>query len=407
MINKYKLLVTFIRNRINSFGILFSALLIILREPDLLIHPRFWAEEGCVSYAFARSHTFLEIISKIHNGYLTIFNGIISFIQVEYFTVAQAPILTFIVSFLVQLLPVYIILSSDSPIWKKYPKTILAILTIFVIPPEIWLTTTGSHFILTASSILIFTADTASLSSLKKWFFRLIVATTAVAGPTLVFIIPAIFYKCYIDKNIERNIQGIIALTLCLIQSSIMVFQINNGGTTRLNFNSLIHLFESLLRDHFTFNIRYYSGVSGLIALLVIVALIFIALNKYKDSNYIYLFIAFTFYAVLSTVGSLFMMGAERYGYISALIILLVFFNYFYTNFYKNGIERKAYRLFYTLLLFFSIIGFKLHISIFAYKKYYPIWIDEVNLWKKDPSYKPKIHPYTDDFKFEIDMNLK
>jgi len=45
--------------------ILGGILLIIAREPALLLHPRLWAEEGSIFYQFALHHSIFEIFTNM------------------------------------------------------------------------------------------------------------------------------------------------------------------------------------------------------------------------------------------------------------------------------------------------------------------------------------------------------
>ncbi|MEO8759304.1 MAG: hypothetical protein ABI388_00190, partial [Bacteroidia bacterium] len=63
--------------------ILGSILLISIREPALLLNPRFWGEEGSIFYQFALHHSVLEILTTAHVGYLTFFNSIVSSLQAK------------------------------------------------------------------------------------------------------------------------------------------------------------------------------------------------------------------------------------------------------------------------------------------------------------------------------------
>src|ERR1700744_1638176 len=108
-------LVAGINNRLkDSFAfrialLLGSFLLIVMREPELFLHPRIWAEEGSIFYAFARHHSTWDIFTTAHVGYLTLFNSIISSIQAKVFSIENAATVSTYMGFLVQLIPVYII----------------------------------------------------------------------------------------------------------------------------------------------------------------------------------------------------------------------------------------------------------------------------------------------------------
>ena len=380
-----KRLLSFLEQYINPIIILSSIFIILIREVDLFTSPRFWAEEGTISYAFSRHHSITEIIFAIHNGYLTMLNGLISIIQSRMIPIENAPTLTLIISSIIQLLPVYLVISTNNFIWDRPLKKTIALLLILIIPPEIWLTTTGSHFILSASCILIFLISPNEINKAQKWIFRTTLIIGTLAGPTLVFLAPSILYKCIIDKNKERYIQGMIVLTLCLLQGSIMIHEILSSGTGRLNLVSLNVLVKAFARDHFTLGIRDYGVLSGILAIIIFTFLIVLFIKKFQNSNYRFLFSLLFSYSVLSTLGSLEMSGAQRYGYISAFIIVILFFNFYFTFIqFRNKITKTVVLSFFFMLLSIGIINFQSKMLGFAYNENYPKWSEEILKWKNN-----------------------
>src|ERR1700744_1471364 len=118
--------------------ILFSVFLIIIREPNLLLSPRLWGEEGCVFYQFALHHSLYDIFTTAHVGYLTLFNSIVSSIQAKIFSVEDAAIVSTYMGGMIQIIPVYIITFTSHKFWDSPVKKAMAVFMITIItPPEL------------------------------------------------------------------------------------------------------------------------------------------------------------------------------------------------------------------------------------------------------------------------------
>src|SRR6185312_12637056 len=155
--------------------VLCGILIIVSRGVEIFIHPRIWAEEGKIFYAFARHHTVWDIFTTAHVGYLTLFNSIVSAIQAKLFSVENAATVSVLIGFFVQITPVYIIAFTSNKFWdNSFKKIICMLIVVTVLPPELYVNTTNSHFIFGLITFLIMMIAADALSDFQKYFFRIL-----------------------------------------------------------------------------------------------------------------------------------------------------------------------------------------------------------------------------------------
>lgn len=69
------------------------SVVIILRRPELLYIPRFWAEEGSTFFAYAFNNGFLTNLVSSHYGYFTLYNNLATS-TAALFPLETAPLVT-------------------------------------------------------------------------------------------------------------------------------------------------------------------------------------------------------------------------------------------------------------------------------------------------------------------------
>ncbi len=82
-------------------------LLMWLRAPSLLVHPRFWAEEGTYWFQYASTHSLMQDLFFLFppSGYLNLManiGGVLSSATARFLKIEYAPLATTIAAFLVQ-----------------------------------------------------------------------------------------------------------------------------------------------------------------------------------------------------------------------------------------------------------------------------------------------------------------
>jgi hypothetical protein len=372
-------------------------LLIAFRQTDLLISPRLWAEEGKVFYLFARHHSFWEAVSTPQVGYLTLFNAIVSTLQARLFPVESAATVTTYAGFLVQLVPIYLVVFSSHAFWDTpLQKIVCVLIIVLATPPELWLNTTNSHFIFGLITFLIMVIPAGELSSGNKWLFRSLLAIGNLTGPASMLLTPVFLLKAHAERSREKYLQAAIQSCCSLVQAAVTIHSLLYANPYRRleQIDSGRTVFGFFV-DHFSLNIMgfgptWYPVVGFLVAIYFVVLFV----QRRKESEYLIFMLSFVFVAVFSTAGSLGMLGSPRYGYVPTCILLFLISAEAFRS-PATGEARLGRRFAVALLscsLAFSAIFLRTHMGE-VHSPGDPAWTDEVAKWRADPGYRPKITP--------------
>ena len=392
--------------RFRAVLLLCSVAFIALREPALLLYPRLWAEEGVIFYAFALHHSVWDAFTTAHVGYLTLFNSMISVLQAKVFSVENVAVVSAYMGFLIQLIPVYIIIFTTHTFWNNPLKKIICVFIIIVVAaPELWLNTTNSHFIFGLITFLIMIISAAQLSGIQKHLFRVLLFIGGLTGPASIFLSPVFSLKAYRARSREKYIQAGIISICAIIQAMIILYAILYNNTYhRLSNYNFRHTMFAFFGDNFSMFPHDYGSYANLTifyiclfsGILMSFSYIYLFIKNRKNNEYLIALLSFILVAVFSTLGSLDMAGSPRYAYIPTCILLMVFVS----EAFDGKLNRKKYTYIVTAILMASLV-----IHLYYYKssmKYisstnFPKWKNEVAKWRADTTYRPIVHPGTDD----------
>jgi len=380
--------------------------MIIFREPILIIQPRIWAEEGSIFYSWAANHSFYENFSSALVGYYTGFNFFVASLQ-SLFPIDYIAFISTWIGFLIQLIPIYIILNTDHPIWNRYfKKVILVIFYLFITPPELMLNTTNSHFIFGLISFQILVVPTENLTNFQRWLFRILLLIGCLSGPSSCFFAPLFFMKAYQNNSKENKIQATIVLFSTMLQFYFILKTIlyeNQYG--RLQVFDFFNTFDAFIRDNFGcgFDLMGLNDKKNF-GLFIFCNTIIIFYRNRKNTVYQYFIYGFVITSILSTLGSLNMEGSLRYSFIPTFMLICIFLNELYRNSEKNNWIFKIPYIILLIVFTSNLLTYRTSMKT-VYNEAYPIFNEEIEKWKLDNNYTIKIHPLTDDFVWEIDLN--
>jgi hypothetical protein len=376
----------------------------VAREPALLLHPRLWAEEGFIFYAFAFHHSLFDIFTTVHVGYLTLFNSLVSALQAKAFSVEKAATVSTYLGFTIQLIPVYIITYTKHEFWDNaFKKIICVIIVIVFTAPELWLNTTNSHFIFGLSTFLIMLVAGKQLSGRQNYFFGILLFMGGLTGPASIFFTPLFLLKAYREKSKEKSIQAVIISVCSIIQSGVILYSIlYNNAYNRLsatnykrtiyhffsdNFSLLPHTSTSYLQQS-----KFYFGLG--FGVLMALYCIYLLIKTKKNTDYLISLISLLVVGTFSTLGSLNMAGSPRYAYIPGCIFMLVITN----EAFKIKRAKTVMNYWAAGVLLFCLttnLFYYRHGMANVYDTNYPQWPNEVTKWRADNTYKPKVQPGT------------
>ena len=378
-------------NRISQLALLLIAVLLILfRETGLFLQPRFWAEEGQLFYSLSMHHSFWEVLKMVPVGYPTLFNAITGSLQVKLCSYESAPALSTAFGFLIQLIPVIIVLFTKCEYWNSPAKKIIFVQAIVLFtPPELWLNTTNSHFIFGLSTFLILLIDPQHLTRFARLAFNFIIILSVLSGPESMLLFPFYFWSYSINKNPQRLTQVIIITFCSLIQGSVLIHSLLfSNNYQRLSANNVNDVLNAFFADNFSLNTgRSYIGM---IMLAILVLILFYSKNR---SGQTVLIGSFLIVAIFSTLGSLEMKGAPRYSYFPSCILFLLILQFASEYKYSNLFSVNSL----AMLIIIASLGISL--AMYKYRMHYvynselPVWKNEIIKFRKDSTYRPKIHP--------------
>lgn len=372
----------------------FCIVLIAFREIDFLIHPRLWGEEGKFFYSFARHHSLFEILTTVQVGYVTLFNSMVSAIQAKLVEPENVPIVSTYLGFIIQLLPVYILTFTAISFFTFPLNRLLSLLSILYTVPELWLNSTNTHFVLGLCVFLISLVSTDQLSGFKKNMFRLLLVLGPLSGPSSMLILPVFYLKYFMEKTKERFIQVIILTGASLVQLGVTAYSIlYNNQFNRLHSNKLEETLKHFMMDHFSLNIKILDPTTAIcFGSLVAVCFLFLSIKNRKSKEQLLLTFSFILMAVLSSLGSLKMEGSPRYGFIPTFILMMILMKEFEVWIKSKNLLNDVGAAFFVFSLSLNIVFYHSRMEDVRNPSY-PIWTEEIKIWRKDNSYAPKIHP--------------
>jgi hypothetical protein len=204
--------------------LLFCLAMVILREPSLMIHPRFWAEEGTGWFQFAASHSFLQSLFYVYpeTGYFNLFDNLAAICAsrtAAWLGLAYAPAVTTLAGFSAQAAVFVLILFGRSRLFDSLYKSIAGCLLALFAPTvtdEAWLNSTNAAVYLGVVSLLLLFDRPWMWPVWARWLSRLVLVLCALSSPYSVALIPLFFGVAWREKRSEQKIQVII-LAVCLI----------------------------------------------------------------------------------------------------------------------------------------------------------------------------------------------
>ena len=135
--------------------------------------------------------------------------------------------------FIIQLIPIVIILWSQSSFWNNRCKKLVGILIVLFTAPseEIWLNTVNSQVYFLLITFLILLEDD-DIRVFKKWIYRILLVLSGLTGSISAFLAPMFIYKAWYEKRFEYYIQSGILIVCATIQ--FVILQISLIGNVSL-----------------------------------------------------------------------------------------------------------------------------------------------------------------------------
>lgn len=404
------------------------ATLIALREPNLLSHPRFWAEEGTIWFQYAVSHSVIQTLLFVYplSGYFILtpnIGAILSSRTAAMFGLEYAPTATTIFAFVIQVLAIALILFGRSRLFDSLWKAIVGCLIVLFAATntdEIWLNTINSMSFLGLISLVLVFEETWNWSSRMKWVSRLALVFCGLSSPYTAALLPLFLITAWRDKQREQRTQCLILIFCVLVQAGVVVRTRIEAARARLTPSSSVFLTRgtqvrldasmvnvflwqmtnpalgSSTREHLLdeLGLKQVSvsaaslpspspslTTAGWLCFILITAALWVLRGRTLYSTTNLALGAFLILAIFTCVASLHGSPLHRYAFLPGLAFLILLL--------INSEQAKSVATRYISAV---ILSYGLATGIVNYwspeTQYGPPWSREVQIWKADHSYR-------------------
>ncbi len=146
----------------------------------------------------------LQALFQPQLGYLNFWPNLAT-ILATFIPLEMAPLVTTLMAFAVQMLPIGLILFSRSPLWEGWVRKAVGAGVVLFVPmsTEAWLNTVNSfsYWGLVAFLILL---EEAPQTQVRCWIYRLLLGFAGLTGTHACFLIPLYLYRAWDEKKGER-----------------------------------------------------------------------------------------------------------------------------------------------------------------------------------------------------------
>ena len=188
--------------------VLAFAALICIRMPGILIHGRFWAEEGHPTFEAAWVLPWYDMLTYTYGDYLSFVPNVASLLARHLVPLDYAPYVTTTIALLVQICPAILLITARDE-WLSGRGRLLAALLLVATAPateEVWLATIHAqvHLGLCVALILVLDVRGGAVGA----FRYLLLLLAALTGPGAWTLIPLFALRTVLDRSWSRAAQG-------------------------------------------------------------------------------------------------------------------------------------------------------------------------------------------------------
>lgn len=189
--------------------------LFVMRRPDAIVRPQFWAEDGAVWYADAYGLGPVRSLFSTQDGYFSTYLRLTADASLA-LPLRWAPLLFVLVALALQLAPAAVFLSSRFKHVVRSDAARVAIVGLYVLAPnvaETHLNATNAQWYL---ALLAFLAVTAGPPAGRAWkaFDAGVLALSGLSGPYALFLLPVVALAWLRDRE-RRHLGNAAILAAC------------------------------------------------------------------------------------------------------------------------------------------------------------------------------------------------
>lgn len=397
----------------------------LFRQPDLLIRPRFFAEEGTNFFSYAYNTTLIDNLLNPQFGYYTLYNALItSFAAI--FPLEIAPLVTTCAALLVQIIASGYVIWCDLPLLETNLKRFtVAISFPLLCPGQIWLTTIGVQYWLCIITALILIEPPAIRSKGLHAVKTVILLLNGLTGILSCLMTPLFIYR-WLKCRARQTLIYSATLCLCSIIQLLIFYQtyLRSDGSLSMRFvdrfipifiyDAVISFFYTYLLspylldflmetkfklwlDQILFNyisqekLRDCESIMFLFGTLTALVVLPLAIKSMKSLDTRFLVLSIMIVYPLSNILSVSTIGGPRYVFAPSAILFTVIISR-HDSLGISGLYRTLIGIFIAMTLLLHSIDFRTYMER-AYHNSWPNWKNEVALWRVDKNYLLKIWP--------------
>jgi hypothetical protein len=396
--------------------------LAILRAPQLLLQPRFWAEEGSIYYAVALREPWLAALFHVPHhtaGYLLLSASFPATLAAKLLPIELAPFATTYAAFAVVGCALALVAFGRSLLWSDPARKALACVAVLLAPSslgEVWLNSTNSQIYCGLISLAILCEDLRLASPRRIAAYLALLAFCGLSGVYTSFLFFAFVWKLWLERSRGALLAlGVVAATAA-VQFAIFVFLWQEQAIHASKFKQLDWVRSAISTFYQQFLVPLggrpfvqalgdpgavlgsLAGrgpmVVGLAVLGVVGALAVLSVLVDRDlrSPRNGLVIALASLALLTTLSAKFGSTVGRYAVLSGISLLWLLLAHT-----RSGVGIARWRAVAAGVAF----GWALLVGAASYREDdafacpggCPRWPEEVARWRRDPRYAPQIWP--------------
>jgi hypothetical protein len=204
--------------------------IIILRRPDAILHPQFWAEDGFVWYANAYNLGGIRSLFLPMNGYFQTTSRLIAALS-QIFPFSIAPLIFNVVAIIIQILPVILIISSRfSPVMPNLNTRMFLSFIYLVLPNsgEIHANLTNAQWHLALLAFMVIVAEPSD-RPLWRCFDIGVVLLSGLSGPFSLLLTPIAALRWWLRREKWLHILFLLTGTCAIIQTACLALNMHSS----------------------------------------------------------------------------------------------------------------------------------------------------------------------------------
>ncbi len=264
-------------------------IVVVLRRPDSILNPQFWAEDGVVWYSDAYNTGALRSLLLPVQGYLqTISRLTAAFAQL--FPFSSAPLIFNVVAITIQVLPVNVIMSSRFTRLIPGFQVRLLLSLLYLALPNSWevhanLTNAQWHLALLAFMVMV---ALPSARSLWRYFDTVVILMSGLSGPFSILLTPVAVVLCWRRREKWTFFLCMLLAASALLQTVCVVLTMKISrfqtplGATSTNFVRILsgQVFMSVLfgqkgHEWILSHVESYSALAIVVTAIGLMAVIY------------------------------------------------------------------------------------------------------------------------------------